>query len=90
MDQFLPEHEHYEDDGCGLFPSCLRCPLPQCRYDKPGRPAGKELRNREIVRLHDGGIELKELAHRFGVSKRTVHRILAGANRDHEQPGGDA
>lgn len=37
----------------------------------------KELRNKEMVRLHKAGMEVKELAQRFGVSKRTVHRIIA-------------
>ena len=77
--------EHYDyrptcrprNEGCDLFPSCLRCPLPQCRYDNPGRQTGKELRNREMVRLRKAGMEVKELAQRFGVSKRTVHRIIA-------------
>ena len=73
------EHCEYRprNKGCDLFPSCLRCPLPKCRYDNPGRQTGKELRNREMVRLHKAGMEVKELAQRFGVSKRTVHRIIA-------------
>lgn len=87
MDESLPQHEHYEDDGCDLFPSCLRCPLPQCRYDKPGRRAGKELRNREMVRLHAEGMGVKELAHGFGVSVRTVQRTIAGTTRHHEKAG---
>lgn len=33
-----------------------------------------------MVRLHKAGMEVKELAQRFGVSKRTVHRIIAGHN----------
>ena len=92
MDELLPpskasesdtavrtEHCEYRprNEGCDLFPSCLRCPLPKCRYDNPGRQTGKELRNREMVRLHKEGMEVRELAQRFGVSKRTVHRIIA-------------
>ena len=76
------EHCEYRprNKGCDLFPSCLRCPLPKCRYDNPGRQTGKELRNREMVRLRKAGMEVKELAQRFGVSKRTVHRIIASQN----------
>ena len=87
MDALLPEHHDYRpkrrptcrppNEGCDLFPSCLRCPLPQCRYDNPGRQTGKELRNREMVRLRKAGMEVKGLAQRFGVSNRTVHRIIA-------------
>lgn len=29
----LPEHLTYRDTGCSLARSCLRCPLPVCRYD---------------------------------------------------------
>ncbi len=32
----LPEHTRYNDNGCDLYPSCLRCPLPRCRYEEPG------------------------------------------------------
>ena len=73
----LPEHYRYQDDGCDLFPSCLNCPLPQCRYDEPGRrQKRKELRNSEMLRLLGEGKGIKELAQRFGVSKRTVYRIM--------------
>jgi len=73
----LPEHYRYQDDGCDLFPSCLNCPFPQCRYDEPGRrQKRKELRNREMLRLLEEGRGIKELTQRFGVSKRTVYRIM--------------
>jgi len=79
----LPEHLRYQDDGCDLFPSCLNCPLPQCRYDEPGRKQmGKELRNEKMLRLHSEGKGATELAQRFGVSKRTVYRIIG---RNHGQ-----
>ena len=80
----LPEHIRYEDDGCDLFRSCLNCPLPQCRYDEPGRKQmGKELRNKEMQHLHQTeGLKVEKLAQRFGVSKRTVYRIIG---RNHGQ-----
>lgn len=77
MDELPQEQEHYQDDGCDLFPSCLRCPLNRCRYDDPGRQTGKELRNAEILRLRQEGVSVCELAERFGVSRRTVYRIIA-------------
>jgi len=71
------ERYEYLDEGCDLFPSCLSCPLPQCRYDEPGRrQKGKELRNLEIVRLYSQGNGIKELSRRYGVSKRTIHRVI--------------
>ena len=81
--ELLPEHLGYQDDGCDLFPSCLNCPLPRCRYDEPGRrQTAKDLRNKEIVHLHQKeGLKVENLAQRFGVSKRTVYRII-GRNHD--------
>lgn len=72
MEQF-----EYKDEGCDLFPSCLHCPLPKCRYDEQRRQAAKELRNKEMLRLHEmEGLKIEELAERFRVSKRTVYRII--------------
>jgi len=44
----LGEVIKYQDDGCDLFPSCLNCPAPNCRYDgtKAARQAVKILRKR--------------------------------------------
>ena len=73
----LPEQCRYQDEGCDVFPSCLNCPFPQCRYDEPGRRhKRKELRNGEMLRLLGEGQGVKELAQLFGVSKRTVYRIM--------------
>lgn len=77
------EDDYYPDDGCDLYPSCLSCPLPRCRYDEPGRKQrGKALRNKEMLRLLKEGMGIKELAQRFGVSKRTVYRIIG---RSHDE-----
>jgi transposase-like protein len=80
MDNFVPEHCEYTDDGCDLFPSCLHCPLSRCRYDQPGKQTGKQLRNREMMRRYKDGMGVRELAQRFAVSKRTVYRVIAGSN----------
>jgi len=75
----LPEHCRYRDEGCELFASCLRCPLPQCIYEYPrGRQRlVKGLRDREICRRRvSGGCGVKELASAFGISVRTVQRAL--------------
>ena len=75
----LPEHADYRDRGCDLFASCLRCPLPRCRYDEPGgvRALLNRARDREIrlLRIEDG-LAADEIAARFGVSRRTVFRAL--------------
>ena len=73
-----PEYCHYRDEGCEYADSCLGCPFPQCLYDEPrGRQRWlKELRNKEINRLFNGGWGVKELAELFGVSQRTIQRAL--------------
>ena len=75
----LPEHVAYHDRGCDVFPSCLRCPLPRCRYDEPGgvRALLNRERDREIRRLRlDHELPVDEIALRFRVSRRTVFRAL--------------
>jgi hypothetical protein len=76
----LPEHTHYIDNGCDLHPSCLTCPLVRCRYDEPGgaRRLFSDERDRRIVRLQrEEQLSIDLLAQRFGVSRRTVFRVLA-------------
>jgi hypothetical protein len=75
----LPEHLDYRDDGCDVFPSCLSCPLPRCRYDVPGgaRAMLNLARDAEIRRMRfEGDLDVEEIAKRFRVSRRTVFRVL--------------
>ena len=74
----LPERTGYRDDGCEIHPQCLTCPLPRCRYDEPGGLTGllNGLRDREIVALRSRGMAVEEIADTFGVSRRTVFRVL--------------
>ncbi len=74
-----PEYCRYHDEGCEFADSCLNCHLPKCIYDEPGgkRHQLKRFRNKEIARLFTAeGREVKELAIRFGISQRTVQRVL--------------
>jgi hypothetical protein len=78
----LPEHADYRDTGCELSPTCLRCPLRRCKYDDPGSTArmAREARDREIVllrRKYRAPVAL--LAATYGVSRRTVFRVLQDA-----------
>jgi hypothetical protein len=78
-DDALPEHLEYRDDGCTVFPSCLKCPLPRCRYDVPGgaRAMLNLARDAEIRRMREeGDLDVDEIASRFRVSRRTVFRVL--------------
>lgn len=75
----LPEYTRYRDDGCDLFPRCLTCPLPHCRYDVPGgaRAMLNRVRDGEIRYLRrDLGLPVDEIAQRFRISRRTVFRVL--------------
>jgi hypothetical protein len=75
----LPEHLEYRDTGCDLYPSCLRCPLPRCRYDDPGGAANmlRTGRDAAILRLAErDGLPITRLAEMFGLSRRTIFRVL--------------
>lgn len=74
----LPENTRYSDDGCEASPSCLKCPLPVCKYDDPGwtRRQDRGHRDDEIFRLRKAGVPVPELSRQFDVSTRTVHRIV--------------
>ena len=77
-----PEQCTYSDAGCNLAPSCLNCPFVRCRYDAPQEIMRyiKGQRDREVQRLRQKGTGIVELAQRFGLSRRTVHRILKTRN----------
>lgn len=75
----LPEQMHYADNGCEASASCLTCPLPRCKFDDPVwyqsyRREGRDLQVLEAYR--NKGLSVFEVATRFKVSPRTVHRAL--------------
>jgi hypothetical protein len=74
----LPEFTRYRDDGCDISASCLSCPLPRCRYEEPGglRSLLNEQRDRQIIQLRLKGVPVDALADHFGVSRRTVFRVI--------------
>jgi hypothetical protein len=81
----LPENVDYRDTGCDLYPSCLRCPLPRCRYDDPGGAASmlRNGRDATIMRLADrDGLPIDRLAEMFGLSRRTIFRVLRTGRED--------
>ena len=75
----LPEHYPYRDDGCDVAPSCLYCPLPWCKYDDPVayHRELRESRDMEVIQVkRNQGKSVPQLAQHFGLSQRTIHRIL--------------
>lgn len=80
----LPEFFSYRDNGCEVSVSCLGCHLPRCKFDDPGwfRKAERDQRDTEVLRARRStGSSVPELARRFGVSQRTIHRILSAERR---------
>ena len=79
----LPEHLEYRDGGCDLAPNCLRCPLVRCRYDEPGgaRKLLQEPRDEAVLRRREEGVAIDAVAREFGLSRRSVFRILARGRR---------
>jgi transcriptional regulator of acetoin/glycerol metabolism len=78
----LPEHTRYADTGCSVHPSCLSCPLVRCRYEEPdaGRGALSRVRDEAILGARrEESLPIQAVARRFGVSRRTVFRVLAKA-----------
>ena len=77
----LPEFTRYRDDGCDISRSCLTCPLPRCRYEEPGglRSLLNEQRDRQIIKLRLQGVPVDALADHFGISRRTVFRVIGSA-----------
>lgn len=75
----LPEHLQYRDEGCELAPSCLACPRERCVHDERFRGRFLWLDGRaEEVRVRRGeGASIEELGAEFGMSRRTVFRMLA-------------
>ncbi len=85
----LPENTRYRDDGCDIGASCLDCPLPRCRYEEPGGLRGvlNQHRDNQMIQLRLTGMSVEELASRFGVSRRTVFRIIGAKARPAGRPG---
>ena len=80
LEDTLPEHILYRDEGCNWFSSCLGCPLARCRYDDPGwvQEEARQRRDKEVLRTRRAeGKSIVELARAFAISTRTVHRILS-------------
>ena len=77
-----PQIVEYADTGCDLFHSCLSCPRRRCKYDEPAEAQRERSLRQDQMRLDlmtREGLTVREAAVRFGVTARTVHRILARA-----------
>ena len=68
------------DTGCDVSPSCLNCPLPQCKFENPAYTPHQSDKHRlysSVYAARIAGETVNGLAERFDVSSRTVSRIIA-------------
>ena len=73
----------YRDTGCGH--GCVRsleCPFPRCLYDDPEylQRMERQGRDNKVLAARANGLAVDTLAQRFGISRRTVQRIIAAHN----------
>ena len=73
-----------QDTGCKLYPSCLNCPLPKCTEDDGGslRWARNRTRNLEFIERFRKGESISDIAEAFGVSIRTIQRVMKQCRED--------
>ena len=74
------------DTGCEYSPSCLACPRPICKYDDPlwEETGRRGILHRQIVDAFNKGLSTKTVAGAFGVSERTVTRVIAKAEESED------
>jgi len=71
------------DKGCQHHDRCLTCPFPVCVEDDPFRPEfrsesykNSRLRTAAVKRdLRKGRLMVKDIATKYSITPRTVHRI---------------
>ena len=75
----IPNYDSYKDEGCEASPSCLTCPLPQCRYDNPiwfqqYKRLARDFRIWKTIQSES--LTANKAAERFSVTARTISRII--------------
>jgi len=74
----LPEGFDYPDAGCNFASSCLACPLPRCRYERPYLVPvlRQDMRTLQAHALRSQEATIEAIGRVLGVSRRTVYRLL--------------
>lgn len=68
---------HFVPNGCKFHNDCLTCPYPDCiQGTKVSQRLRINQRNTDVLRSHQEGMNVKELAIQFNVSERTIFRVL--------------
>ena len=72
-----------KEDGCRYSPSCLTCPLPQCKHDMGQGGLARYLKGKakqeRVATIYREDLTAEEAAERFGITVRTVYRMLVRA-----------
>ena len=83
-------HPIVPDQGCQYSPSCLACPLPVCKHDRPnGQHPDNSKQARDLAAasmILSQNLTAQQAAERLGVTVRTVYRILSRARESQIQP----
>ena len=67
---------------CEVADDCLECPLSRCRYDDPAWFQSLRQNRRALAvffAMGGDGLDVRQMADRLGVTKRTVYRIRESA-----------
>ena len=72
------EEINFKDSGCRFSSSCLSCPIEIWVYDNPSlvRNLEKSTRDSNIIKDRSEGLSNKQIADKYNISIRTVHRSL--------------
>jgi len=90
--ELVGKDDAYVDDGCEESPSCLSCPLPQCRYDDPVwyQAYRAERRREQVQELKQTDMTIGAIGRALGVGARTVHRDIRKWEAEHANGNGAA
>ena len=86
----LPEFYQYADNGCEVSPSCLNCPLPQCKDDDPIWYQEYKRNNHDmriVMTIRAERLTIEQAAQRFSVTPRTIFRVMRRCRETLPGPG---
>ena len=72
-----PKLPDIPDTGCQAAPSCLACPLPECRYENPHGWRQYHRDQQSVAAIREHNLTDRQAAQQFGLHKRTIGRILS-------------
>jgi hypothetical protein len=76
-----PENIEWHDTGCEIAPSCLACPLPECKYDAAPAAAPRGVGISIAVACEELGLTQAQLGKLLDVPQPTISAWQRGAVR---------